>query len=431
MKVTSKNIDKANLFIEASVPNNEVEQKIDELATKAGRQIKMDGFRQGKAPAAVVKKQHLEQLSQDAESEFVTKVLEQALAEAKIKKSDIIGEPIFEKYNKGDKSIDMEILVCLKPSVDVKGYKTKVPSFTKPKATEKEVDARINELAAQVAPLKSIEGNRALKKDDVAVFDFEGFLDGEPFEGGKAEAYELGIGSGQFIPGFEDQMEGMKKGEEKKIKIVFPKDYQAENLKGKETEFVVKLHDIKVKTKAKVDDKAAQAIIGKADATVDDLKEKTLEQLNTEKTSKMYNEDLKPKLLDALVNAYTFDLPKNIVEQEIDNLVNTKAQGMSKKEIEEIQKDAKKLDKLREESRKDATDSVSATFIVDAIAKAENIVVDDNEIYQVLYYEAAMNGQKGDELVEYYKKNNLIPALKMGMIEDKLFGKLLDLDSKQ
>jgi len=431
VKVTSKKIDNANLLVSATLPKEEIDAKVDRLAKEAGKQMKVDGFRKGKVPAHVVKKMHGEQLTQDAEGEMIREALDQALAEAKVNKADMLGEPLFKKYEKGDDAIETEIQICLRPVVELGDYKETIPSFEQPKATAEEVEARIADLAKQSAPLESIKRKRALKKGDTAVFDFEGFLKGEPFEGGKAENFELEIGSGQFIPGFEEEMIGMKPGEEKTIKITFPEDYQAENLKGQETEFAIKLNDIKVKAETEINDELAQKVTGKADATVEDLKERTAEQIITEKVSKLYNDELKPKLLEALVAKYDFDLPENIVEQEIDNLVNGKAQTMTPEEIKAVQEDPKKLEALREESREDAVNSVKATFIVDAIAREEKVSVDDQEVYQVLYYEAMMAGQKPEDVVEHYKKNNLIPAVKMGMIEDKLFGKLLGLDKDQ
>jgi len=431
VKVTTKNIDKANLLVSASLPKSEIDAKIDKLAKDAGKQMKVDGFRKGKVPAHIVKKLHGEQLTQDAEGELIRAALDQAFAEAKVNPADMLGDPLFKKYEKNDEGIEAEIQVCLKPVVTLGEYKEAVPSFEQPKATPEEVEERMADLAKQSAPLESIKEKRALAKGDTAVFDFEGFLNGEPFEGGKAENFELEIGSGQFIPGFEEKMEGMHPEEEKKIKITFPEDYQAENLKGQETEFAIKLNDIKVKADAEINDEMAKKVVGKEDATVEDLKARTAEQIITEKVSKLYNDELKPKLLEALVVKYTFDLPENIVEQEIDNLVNGKAQAMTPEQIKEIQEDSKKLEALREEVREDAVNSVKATFIVDAIAREEKVSVDDQEVHQVLYYEAMMAGQKPEEVVEHYKKNNLIPAIKMGMIEDKLFGKLLGLDKEQ
>ena len=431
VKVTTKSIDKANLLVSASLPQSEIDAKIDKLAADAGRQMKVDGFRKGKVPAHIVKKLHGAQLTQDAEGEMIRAALDEALAEAKVNSADMLGDPLFKKYEKREASIEAEIQVCLRPTLELGDYKKVVPAFEKPKATPKEVEERMADLAKQSAPLESIKRKRALKKGDTAVFDFEGFLNGEPFEGGKAESFELEIGSGQFIPGFEEQLEGMKPAEEKKIKITFPEDYQAENLKGQETEFAVKLNDIKVKAESEINDEMAQKVIGKEDATVADLKARTAEQVITEKVSKLYNDELKPKLLEALVANYSFDLPENIVEQEIDNLVNGKAQAMTPEQIKEIQEDSKKLEVLREETREDALNSVKATFIVDAIAREEKVAVDDQEVHQVLYYEAMMAGQKPEDVVEHYKKNNLIPAIKVGMIEDKLFGKLLGLDKEK
>jgi trigger factor len=275
----------------------------------------------------------------------------------------------------------------------------------------------------------SLEEERGLQEGDTAVFDFTGYLDGEPFEGGSAQDFELQIGSGQFIPGFEEQMVGMKKGEQKRIKVTFPEDYQAANLAGKETEFEIALKDIKVKAEPKIDDELAKAVTKKEDATLETLREQIKEQLVTEKLSKLYNEELKPKLLATLVEAYEFDLPENIVEQEIDNLANQKAQSLGKEELEKIQGNAEEIEKLRESVREDAVRSVKATFIVDAVARAEGVDVSDQEVSQALYYEALMSGQDPEALLKYYQKNNLFPAVKMGMIEDKLFTKLLDLDN--
>ena len=222
-------------------------------------------------------------------------------------------------------------------------------------------------------------------------------------------------------------MEGMKPGEEKRIKVTFPDDYQAEDLKGKEAEFAVKLHTIKEKAEATLDDALAQKITGDDKATVESLTEGVKEQLKAEKFAKLYNEELKPAITEALVKHFEFDLPENIVEQEIDNLVNQKAQSMTQEEIDAVREDSAKLDALRDEVREDATNSVKATFIVDALASAENLSVSDDEVSQTLYYEALMAGQNPEELIQYYQKNNLLPAVKMSMLEDKLYHRLLEL----
>ncbi len=431
MNVTTKKLNDANILASATIAQADIDSKIDTIARETGKQIKVDGFRQGKVPAHVVKKLYGDKLAQDAEGEALRDLLTQAYKDAGVNPSDVLGDPIFKKYDKTDEGIDVEIQFCLRPAVDATDYKKVLPEVTRPEVTEEEIDERIGTLAKQAAPLEEIKEARPLANGDTAVFDFEGFLDGEPFEGGKAENYELEIGSGQFIPGFEEGMLGMKPGEEKRIKVTFPDDYQAENLKGKETEFAIKLHTIKVKGETEVNDELAKKITRDEKATVESMREGIASQLRTEKISKLYNEELKPKVIEALVEHFDFDLPENIVEQEIDNLVNQKAQKMTQEEIDAIRKDEEKLKALREEVRDDAIKSVKATFIVDALAKEEGLSVSDDEVTQVLQYEAIINGQDPEALVKYYEENHLLPAVKMSLLEDKLYTKILGLEELQ
>ena len=431
MNVTTKKLNDANVLASATIAQTDIDSKIDTIARETGKQIKVDGFRQGKVPAHVVKKLYGDKLAQDAEGEALRDLLTQAYQDAGINPADVLGDPIFKKYEKTDDGIDVEIQFCLRPTVETADYKKALPKADKPEVTDQEIDERIETLAKQAAPLEELKESRPLANGDTAVFDFEGFLDGEPFEGGKAENYELEIGSGQFIPGFEEGMLGMKPGEEKRIKVTFPENYQAEDLKGKEAEFVVKLHAIKVKGDAEVNDELAKKITRDDNATVESLRSGVDDQLKTEKVSRQYNEELKPKLIEALVEHFDFDLPENIVEQEIDNLVNQKAQSMTQEEIDAIRKDEEKLKALRDEVRDDAVKSVKATFIVDALAKEEGLSVSDDEVTQVLQYEAIMNGQDPEALLKYYEKNNLLPAVKMSLLEDKLYTKILGLDELQ
>ncbi len=427
MTLNVEKLDEANYKVSATIDTKDINSKLDKLAKEASKTVKVDGFRKGKVPVAVVKKMYGEKLTQDAESEAIGEVLQEAYKEANIAVEDVIGNPTFEKFeDKGDTK-EIELIISLRPKIELGDYKDIAPEFTKPEASEDDINEELEAVALRFTKAKSIEDDRALENGDIALFDFKGILDGEAFEGGSAENYELKIGSKQFIPGFEEQMVGMKKGEEKTIKVTFPEDYQAENLKGKEVDFELKLHDIKADVKPEIDDELAKKALAKEDATLDELKEQSKKIAEDSKTRKLYEDELKPKILENLIEKFQFDLPKNILEQEIDNQVNQKAQTLSKEEIEEIKNSSEKLDELRESVREDAQNSVKATFIVDALAKAENIEVSDSEISQVLYYEALMSGQDPQQVMEYYQANNLIPVVKMGMMEDKLFTKLLGL----
>ena len=426
MKVAVKKIDDANVAVEGNIENKVIETNVDRLARQAGREMKVDGFRKGKVPPHVVKKLHGDKLQQDAEGEALRSLIDLGVQEAGINTADILGEPIFKKYDKKDDGIEVEVEISLRPTIEAEGYEKAVPAFEKPEATDKEVEEKLEEIAAQQAPYEKIKRKRMVRDGDMVVIDFEGFVDGAAFEGGKAEKFSLKIGSGQFIPGFEEQIIGMKYDEEKTIKVTFPEEYQSKELAGKEAEFKVKLHEIREQVPAELNDELAQKLLQDDKATLDTLKE----QIVQEKVSKVYNEELKPKLIEALVAHFEFALPNNIVEQEIDAKINAKAREMSEEELNDFKEHPEKVEALREEVREEAQNSVKATFIVDALAKKEEVNVDDQEVSQAIYYEAMTSGQDPQQRIKYYQENNLLPAVKMGMIEDKLFGKLLGLDKK-
>jgi len=428
VKVAVKKVDDANVIISGTLDAEAINANVEKLAIKAGKELKVDGFRKGKVPPHVVKKLHGDRLAQDAEQEAVSDFMDEGIKKAKLKAADLIGQPTFLKFDKKDDTIDVELELSLRPTFDTKGYKDVVPKFTKPKAAKKDVDARLKEIATQQAPFVKIARKRAVRDGDTTLINFEGFVDGVAFDGGKAEKFTLKIGSGQFIPGFEEQIIGMKYEEQKDVVVTFPKEYQSKELAGKEATFKVTLHEIQEQKAVEADDAFAKEILNDEKATLATLREKLEEQIVSEELSKLYNEDLKPKMIEALVKKFDFALPNNIVEQEIDAKVNAKAQEMDEKELETYKNDSKKLDKLKDSVRDDARDSVKATFIVDALAKAEEITVDDNEVSQALYYEAMRAGQQAEEVIKYYQDNNLLPAVKMGMIEDKLFGKMLGLE---
>jgi len=429
MNITATKKDDANVLVTAKIDNADIEKKVNKIAKQLAKTQKVDGFRKGKVPVAIIKKMYGERLQQEAESELVGEVIAQAQKELDIKSEDIIGEPTFKKFDKTEDGIELEVVISLKPKIEVEGYEKLAPEFEEPVVDPKEVEERLNKLLENNTPYKKLKEDRPLQNGDQAIFDFVGKIDGKEFEGGKAEGFELVIGSGQFIPGFEEQMVGMKKGETKDITVSFPQDYQAEDLAGKEAVFTITLHDIKARDEVKLDEEMVKRLIpGDENATAQTVKEKVEEQIKSEKISKLYNEELKPKLMEALVAEYDFDLPENIVEQEIDAQVNQKAQSMTQEELEEYKGNDEKIQELRDSVREDAINSVKATFLVDAIARKENINVNDQEVTQTIYYEAIMSGQDPQQVIEYYQKNNLLPAIKMSMIEDKLFSKILGLD---
>lgn len=428
MEFNANRVDGANAVITATVTKEIIETNLDKVAKEAAKTMSVQGFRKGKIPVAVVKQRYADKLREDAEAEALRKVLSNGLKELNIDNADLIGEPTISKFDKKeDGSIEVEISVACKPVIDLGDYKSLVPAVEDKEIDVKEIDARLEEIAKSSAPLEKIARKRAVKDGDHAIIDFEGFVDGVAFEGGKAEKYPLQVGSGSFIPGFEDQVIGMKYEEQKDIVVTFPESYQAKNLAGKEATFKVTLHEIQEKTAAELNDEFAQKMLpGEENVTIDTLREKIKEQMKAEVMNKYYREELKPAYLETLVKEVNFALPNSVVDQEINYALNNKVRSMNEDEIKALQEDASKVEEIRNELKEDAVNSVKATFIVDALAKAENVQVSDQEVMQVLYYEAMQMGQNPQEVVKQYQEAGYLPAIKMSMIEEKVISKLLD-----
>ena len=307
-----------------------------------------------------------------------------------------------------------------------------VSEFDKPVVNDKTVQARLEEIASSQGKFVDLKRKRMARKEDSVILDFEGSIDGELFEGGAAKEFALVLGSGQFIPGFEDQVLGMKIDEEKTITVTFPADYGSEKLAGKEAEFKVTVHNIQEKVKVEIDDALAEKVLaGQDNPTLENLTKQIKMQLENEEIAKLYNDDLKPKLLEDFVTKYQFDLPEFVVEQEIDVALNKKAASMSEDEIKELREDAKKLEKLRDTFRDDAQKSVRATFIIDALATKENVKVEENEVMQTIYYEAMQMGQDPKEAYDKYKEAGYLPAIQMSMVEDKVLTQILNSKMKE
>lgn len=425
MSFTAKKINDANAQIDGSINKSAITDKFDKIAIKMAKNAKIDGFRKGKIPANLIKSRYKEQIEKDAQQEAIQDLLDSALKELNIAPNALIGSPIISKFDEKDEQIDLSIKISMIPPINIENIDAFIPDIKLPEITESAITDRINEIAKNRASLVEISQDRQLQKDDTAHIDFEGFVDGKAFDGGKAQGFNLVIGSNQFIPGFEDSLIGMKKGEEKSIKVTFPKNYGAKHLADKEAEFKVKLHKIMQKDILKIDDAFAKSIVGE-DGDLDSLKDMIKSQLQMEAKNELYNKELKDKLIENLLQNVTFDLPEIIIEQEMDILFRNELSTLQKEEIEKLQNDKQEAKNRRQKHKDEALKSVQITFITDALAKKRNIVVQDNEVLQTIYYEAMMTAQDPKAVVEYYQSNNLIPAIKMAMTQDRVLGALLD-----
>jgi trigger factor len=427
MKLSCEKKNSANGKIELKVSKNILEAKAKRIAGNIAKNVKVDGFRKGKTPASVVEKRYGEKVQEDAKQELINEALTNGLKELKIDAKDLVGQPLVTKFEENDSGIEAEISFSMRPEIAFDKVEELIPDFKEVEIVEKDLLERIESLAKAMAPLEAYEGKRGAKKGDFLTVDFVGTVDGVEFAGGKAEDMQIELGSGRFLPDFEKNLEKMKIGEEKEFDIVFPAEYGNAELAGKTAVFKVNLKGIQVKADVTVDEELAKKMMPEdPEATLEKLKTIIEEQLKSEQTTKLFTDELKPQLIEALIGKYSFDLPDIIVEQEMDLMFRGKIGAMSEDEISALRDAEDKVKAIREELRAEAEKSVKATFLIDELARKESITVNDNELVQAVFYEAMGMGAEPKAMLEYYQKQGLLPAIKMAMIEDKLLTHLLN-----
>ncbi|MGV3487955.1 MAG: trigger factor [Tuberibacillus sp.] len=352
---------------------------LDQAFKKVVKQVNIPGFRKGKVPRMIFEQRFgVESLYQDAVDILLPEAYSKAIDETGIFPVDQPNIDI-EKIEKGSEVV-FKAEVTVKPEVKLGEYKGLKMEAQDVEVTDEDVHEQLRLLQERYAEL-AVKEDGAIESGDTAVIDFEGFLDGTPFEGGKGENYSLEIGSNSFIPGFEDQLIGLKAGEEKEIEVTFPEDYHAEELKGKPATFKVKVHEIKVKQLPELDDEFAKDVDEEVE-TLDQLKEKIKNQLKEQKESTALNNKRDAVVEQAAENA-EMDIPDAMIEREIDRMVREVEQQMASQGITMdmyYQFSGTDENGLREQLKDNAEKRVRANLTLEAIADAENIEVTDEEV---------------------------------------------------
>ncbi|MFT4416515.1 trigger factor [Fredinandcohnia humi] len=372
-------------------------QGLDAAFTKVVKQVNVPGFRKGKMPRGMFEKRFgVESLYQDALDIILPEAYEAAINETGIEPVDR-PEIDIEQIEKG-KNLIFTAKVTVKPEVKLGDYKGLEVERLEETVSEEEVDAELKQLQERHAELV-VKEEGTVENGDTAVIDFEGFVDGEAFEGGKAENYSLEIGSGSFIPGFEEQLVGVAAGAEKDVEVTFPEEYHAENLAGKPATFKVKVHEIKAKELPALDDEFAKDVDDEVE-TLDELKTKTRNRLEESKKRDAENH-LKDTLIELAADNAEIDVPEAMVNTELDRMVREfeqrlQMQGMNLDLYFQFSGQDEKA--LREQMKEDAGKRVRINLTLEAIANAENIEVSEEEVNEELEKMSAMYGTSIDEL---------------------------------
>ncbi len=377
MLKSTNNVEKNVFELEIAIDGEKFEAAIQKAYLKQRKDIMIKGFRKGKAPRAFIEKMYGEGVFYEDALELVyPEAVSEAIIESKL---DVVGAPYdLEVPEIGKDGVVLKLKVAVKPEVklgEYKGLKATKPSC---KVAADEVKAELAKMQEQNSRMVSVE-KRAVKNNDTAVIDFEGFVDGVAFDGGKAEKYELVIGSGSFIPGFEDQIIGHKIGEEFDVNVTFPAEYQ-ENLASKDAVFKIKLHEIKVKELPALDDEFAKDV-SEFD-TLDELKKSVKAQLEENKKADADNKVVND-LLEEVVKGMEVEIPAVMIEAEIDNIVDNfnyrlQSQGLDLNTY--LSYTGMEMAAFREGYKENAEAQVKLSLAIEAIVKAENIEATDDEV---------------------------------------------------
>ncbi|MGE9965134.1 trigger factor [Fusicatenibacter saccharivorans] len=387
----------AKLTIEVSA--EELEGALQKAYQKQKGKISIPGFRKGKVPRQLVEKMYGPEIFyDDAANALIPEAYAKAYDESGL---DIVSQPKIDvtQIEKG-KAFIFTAEVAVKPEVTLGQYKgIEVDSFSTEVSAE-EVEAKLEEEQNKNARTITVEGRPVQDKDEV-VLDFEGFVDGVAFEGGKGENYPLTIGSGSFIPGFEEQLIGVEPEQEVEVKVTFPEDYHAEDLKGKDAVFKCTVHEIKAKELPELDDEFASEV-SEFD-TLEEYKADVEKKLREEKesTGKRAQED---QAVNAIIANAEMDLPEAMIETEARQMLDNFAQRLQQQGLtfeQYMQFTGMTVDKMTEEMRPQAEKRIKTRLVLEAIVSAENIEVSDERLDEEVAKMAEAYGMEVDKLKEY------------------------------
>lgn len=399
------------------VPVGTIQGKVEGRIRSLAKTAKIDGFRKGKVPVSHIRAQYGAGIQQEVINDVIRDTVFEAMNEKKIR---AVGVPNIDDVKLENDFLVYQATVETFPEVEVKGVSEIEVERQTASVSDEDVDVMIENLQKQRQTLETKDD--ALEDGDEATFDFEGSIDGEKFEGGSAENYRLVIGSGQMIPGFEDGMKGMKAGEEKTIKVTFPEDYQAENLKGKEADFKINVKEVKSPKLPELNEEFFE-LFGVKEGGLDKLKADVRKNMEREIKNAGRNQ-VKQAAFDALLEKNEFDVPKAMLEQEI----NRQREQMLQRFAQQFGANPNTFgaDMLPNELFEDqALRAVRLGVLVSQIIDKEKIEVDQDRVTAFIA-EAAENYEDPQEVIDYYTNDKQQRAgIESVVLEDQVVDYLL------
>lgn len=425
METVCNKLEKSMMEVKVTFTTEEWKKAQEKALDKLAKQVKIDGFRKGHVPKQMVKAR----LGKGTILEEATDMILQQNYSGILLDNDIrpVGQPEVKIDEISEDVLKLTVTAPVAPEVQLGQYKGLEVKKTQVKVTKKEIEAELKNYQNQFAELV-IKEDGQVENGDTAVIDFEGFKDGVAFEGGKGENHPLEIGSGSFIPGFEEQLIGMSVGEEKEIEVTFPENYQAADLAGQKATFKVKVHEIKSKVLPEIDDELAKDVNVDGIETLADLETYTKEQIKNRKQNEAeakFSDDI----FNAVIENTPLEVPDAMIETELQQMLreveqNLSQQGLTMDLFQQLT--GKTLDDMKAEMREQAEKRVKFNLILSEIVKVENIEVSDDEVDDEIKEIATYYGREFDEVKKLFEgqlgqiRNDLATCKAVQLIKDNV-----------
>lgn len=419
MKVDVQEISPIKKKLSIEVSHEEYLAELEEAYQKLGKRVTVKGFRKGKIPRAILERYY----KQDTESQVYTHLIEHgyvwALQDQKI---DPVGPPRISDLKKDDNQpLTFVAEVEIKPKVTVSKYKgisvKKPPVEVAEEELGKELEA-LRQAHAQITPLPE---ETAVQKGQIAIVDFVGKIDGQPFEGGSGQGAMLEVGMGRFLKDFEEGLLGMKKGEKKTVPVHFPKDYPSPELAGKKAEFEITLNDLKEKVLPELNDDFARDL-GNFES-LEQVRAQITEHMTRQK-EQVARGEMYQQILDVLIAEHPFEVPAVLVEQELDAMLENTKRHLQQQRLT-LEQAGLSPEEFRNRNRELALRRVKAFFLFDAIAHAEAIQITAEEMKGRIEEIAKNMGQPPEAVAAYYQRQQMLPMIQNQIMEEKILDFLI------
>ncbi len=422
MKTTVEEISSVKKKILVEIEAKDVDQKIDSVFKKYAKNAKIKGFRPGKVPVKMVERYYGDQVLEDAATDIVRETLAKAIHETEVYP---LSMPVLEDAEiiKRGQDYKYSVIIEVKPEFEISNYRGVKVEKDKLIVSDDDVEAQVKAILKAHGKLSPVIEERGIQKEDYAVINYQGFEGENAIEGMKAENYSIYIGGGNFYPGFEEELIGLRKGDKKEFTISFKDDYINPKLRGKQVRFTVEVTDIKSIDLPALDDAFVKGL-GLEFDTVDALKARIKSDLIS-REEKRIETDLRNKIVNTISDSVNFDLPESLVESEIEASIDNMKNNFMRSGAS-FEKLGLSHDRMKSEFRPIAERNIKASLILGKIASLEKLEVEEKDISDSFEQMAKESGHPAEELRKFYEANDYMEGLKQTLLKEKTLKYLVE-----